>query len=110
MDSSVVAGVGNIYAAESLFRCRMLPATLAGALSAVQCARLCEAIKETLSVSIATGRSAMDFRAAEEKLAYFPQKLYVYGREGMPCRECGASIRRGRLGTRSTFFCPVCQH
>ncbi len=109
MDSAVVAGIGNIYAAESLFRCRFLPDTPAGALSLSDCSRLCAAIKETLSTSIAAGRSAMDFTVAEEKLAYFPQKLHVYGREGSPCRECGAAIKRGRLGTRSTFFCPACQ-
>jgi len=109
MDSAVVAGIGNIYAAESLFRCRMLPDTLAGAMSHSDCARLCDAIKETLSDSIAAGRSTMDFSRAEEKLAYFPQQLYVYGREGKPCRECGGAVVRGRLGNRSTFFCPVCQ-
>lgn len=110
MDSAVVAGVGNIYAAESLFRCRMLPDTLAGSLTETQCAALVHAVKETLSVSIATGSSSMDFTRTEEKLAYFPQKLYVYGREGKPCRECGVAVQRGRLGNRSTFFCVQCQH
>lgn len=110
MDSAVVAGIGNIYAAESLFRCRMLPGTLAGSLSEAECARLVDAVKETLSVSIATGSSSMDFTRAGEKLAYFPQQLYVYGREGKTCRECGAPVQRGRLGNRSTFFCVHCQH
>jgi len=109
MDSAVVAGIGNIYAAESLFRCRILPDTLACGMSRPDCSRLSDSIKETLSLSIATGRSTMDFCRAEGKLAYFPQKLYVYGREGAPCRECGGAIKRGRLGNRSTFFCPVCQ-
>ena len=72
-------------------------------------AATCAAIKEALSVSIATGRAKMDFCREGEKLAYFPQTLFVYGREGQPCRECGETIRRGRLGTRSTFFCPICQ-
>ncbi|WP_129125483.1 bifunctional DNA-formamidopyrimidine glycosylase/DNA-(apurinic or apyrimidinic site) lyase [Geomonas oryzae] len=109
MDTAVVAGIGNIYAAESLFRCRMLPDTLAGSLSEAQCAALVDAVKETLSVSIATGSSSMDFTRTEEKLAYFPQQLYVYGREKKPCRECGAPVRRGRLGNRSTFYCAHCQ-
>ncbi|GFO63234.1 bifunctional DNA-formamidopyrimidine glycosylase/DNA-(apurinic or apyrimidinic site) lyase [Geomonas paludis] len=109
MDSAVVAGIGNIYAAESLFRCRLHPDTPAGELTAAGCAALVSAIKETLAASIAAGRASMDFRKAEEKLAYFPQQLYVYGREGLPCRECGTAIRRGRLGNRSTFFCPQCQ-
>lgn len=110
MDGTVVAGIGNIYAAESLFRCRMLPDSPAGSLSTSDCSRLCDAIKETLATSVATGRASMDFRRAEEKLAYFPQTLYVYGREGEPCRACGTGIVRGRLGNRSTFFCPACQH
>lgn len=110
MDGAVVAGIGNIYAAESLFRSRLLPDTLAGTLSAADCSRLCAAIKETLSVSIAAGRSAMDFRQPQEKLAYFPQQLLVYGRQAKPCRECGTPILRGRLGNRSTFYCANCQH
>ena len=108
MDSAVVAGVGNIYAAESLFRCGKLPTTLAGSLAPEDCRKLAGAIKETLSVSIATG-STMDFTRESEKLAYFPQELFVYDREGKPCRRCGGAIVRGRLGTRSTFFCPSCQ-
>lgn len=109
MDSAVVAGIGNIYAAESLFRCRILPDTPAGTLTLSDCNRLCAAIKETLSASIATGRATMDFTVAEERLVYFPQRLFVYGREGKPCRECGTAVTRGRLGNRSTFFCPSCQ-
>jgi formamidopyrimidine-DNA glycosylase len=109
MDSAVVAGVGNIYAAESLFRCRILPTTLAGDLSHSDCLKLAGAIKEVLSVSIAAGRSSMDFCREEDKLAYFPQTLFVYDREGKPCRECGGTIKRGRFGNRSTFFCPACQ-
>lgn len=110
MDSAVVAGIGNIYAAESLFRSRMLPDTPAGSLSQSDCTRLVQCIKETLSASIAAGRASMDFCQAEERLAYFPQQLFVYGREGLPCRECHAPVRRGRLGNRSTFFCAACQH
>lgn len=110
MDSSVLAGVGNIYAAESLFRCGLLPTTQAGALTRADCLGLVKAIKEVLATSIATGRSTMDFRAGHgEKLAYFPQTLFVYGREGEPCRTCGNPIRRGRFGNRSSFFCPNCQ-
>jgi len=109
MDSAVVAGVGNIYAAESLFRCGLLPTTLAGSLPPGDCRKLVSAIKETLSTSIAAGTSTMDFCREDDKLVYFPQELFVYDREGKPCRSCGGSIQRGRLGTRSTFFCPVCQ-
>lgn len=110
MNSAVVAGVGNIYAAESLFHCGILPTTLAGALSHNDCLKLAASVKDVLSTSIATGRSAMEFSREEEKLAYFPQTLFVYGRDGEPCRKCGSAIRRGRFGNRSTFFCPNCQH
>ena len=109
MDSAVVAGVGNIYAAEALFRCGVLPTTLAGSLSRESCRTLVGAIKETLAGSIATGSSTMDFCHEGDKLAYFPQELFVYDRAGKPCRSCGCPIVRGRLGTRSTFFCPACQ-
>ena len=110
MDGQVVAGVGNIYAAESLFRCGLVPITLAAALSHAQCMQLAGAIKEVLALSIATGERAMDFTRDEEKLAYFAQTLFVYAREGEPCRRCGATVKRGRLGNRSTFYCPACQH
>lgn len=109
MNSSIVAGVGNIYAAESLYRCGLLPTTLAGSLSRKNCLKLATAIKEVLSRSIATGRATMDFCREEGKLAYFAQSLYVYDREDEPCRECGCLIKRGRFGNRSTFFCPSCQ-
>lgn len=108
MDSAVVAGVGNIYAAEALFRCGVLPTILASELDTERCNRLAESIKETLAASITSGRS-MDFCRDEGKLAYFPQQLFVYDREGKPCRRCGAPVERGRLGNRSTFYCPVCQ-
>jgi formamidopyrimidine-DNA glycosylase len=110
MDSAVVAGVGNIYAAESLFRCGLLPTRLAGTLSRKDCRKLASAVKEALSSSIAVGLSTMDFCREGGKLAYFAQRLFVYDREGEPCRDCGGAIQRGRLGTRSTFFCPACQH
>jgi len=110
MDSAVLAGVGNIYAAESLFNSGLLPTTPAGALSRAACLRLAESIKEVLERSIAAGRATMDFYREEEKLVYFPQTLYVYDREGEPCRRCGTAIRRARFGNRSTFFCPNCQH
>ena len=109
MNAAVVAGVGNIYAAESLFRCGLLPTTSAGSLSSTDCLQLAAAIKETLSDSIATGSAVMDFCREDAKLVYFPQTLFVYDREGEPCRQCGGAIVRGRFGNRSTFFCPVCQ-
>jgi formamidopyrimidine-DNA glycosylase len=110
MNSAVVAGVGNIYAAESLFHASLLPTTPAANLSPEDCQTLAESIKKVVATSVATGMAAMDFAREGEALAYFPQTLFVYGREGEPCRRCGEMIRRGRFGNRSTFFCPGCQH
>jgi len=109
MDSSVVAGVGNIYAAESLFASGILPTRLAAHLSEEECSVVARSVKEVLATSIATGTATMDFCREEERLAYFPQQLKVYDREGEPCRVCGNSIERGRLGNRSTFYCKRCQ-
>ena len=110
MNSAVVAGVGNIYAAESLFNCGLLPTTPAGSMTRGDSEHLVAAIKEVLSRSIAAGRSTMDFCSEGDKLSYFPQTLFVYDREGEPCRTCGVRITRGRFGNRSTFFCSGCQH
>ncbi|UFS70017.1 bifunctional DNA-formamidopyrimidine glycosylase/DNA-(apurinic or apyrimidinic site) lyase [Geomonas sp. RF6] len=109
MDAAVVAGVGNIYAAESLFASGILPTTIAADLSEAQCHTVVQKIKEVLATSIAVGSATMDFCAEEERLAYFPQELNVYDREGEPCRVCEDIIQRGRLGNRSTFFCGRCQ-
>lgn len=110
MDGRVVAGIGNIYASESLFRAGVLPMTAAKDLSPEQCQQVCAAIKEVLAEAIAAGvqslTSSIDIIAPK---GYFPFEFRVYGREGTPCYECGNIIKMTRVGGRSTYFCPICQ-
>ena len=109
MNSSVVAGVGNIYANESLFRSRIRPARPANSLSRNECGNLTATIREVLAESIDQGSTIMDFRVAEEPLRYHPLDFRVYGRRGEPCFGCGSMLEEIRLGNRSTVFCPDCQ-
>lgn len=110
MNSDIVAGVGNIYANEALFRARINPRTKAGRLSLQRCARLVTAIKEILTEALAAGGSSLrDFLATDGSPGYFQQQYMVYGRRGEACRICGAHIRAARLGQRSTFYCTRCQ-
>jgi formamidopyrimidine-DNA glycosylase len=110
MDGSTLAGVGNIYANEALFRACIHPARPAGRISRIRCWRLAQAIREVLSEAIALGGTTLsDFRDGEGKPGYFRLRLDVYGREGEPCRKCGATVRQSRQGGRATYFCRKCQ-
>ena len=110
MDARVVAGVGNIYASESLFRAGIRPGTPAGKLSRARCARLAAALRDTLTDAIAAGGSTLrDFVHADGVPGYFQQKYFVYDRAGEPCRICGHPIRRIVQGQRATYYCAVCQ-
>ncbi len=106
MNSSVVAGVGNIYANEALFRARIRPDRAAGTLTLQECIALAAAIREVLEGSIGEGSTC---RVAEETVAYYPLIFDVYGRKGKPCRGCGEPLDEIRLGNRSTVFCRSCQ-
>lgn len=111
MDSRVLAGVGNIYACEALFRAGIHPETPAGTLSPAHCLRLADAVKEVLTDAIACGGNTLgDFLVSEGNPAYFPMRFSVYGRNGTACPGCGAPIRRIQQGGRSTYFCDRCQH
>jgi len=110
MNASIVVGVGNIYANESLFHARINPRTPAGRLSLARYDALAAAIKSTLTQALAAGGSSLrDFVHSDGTSGYFQQQYYVYGRAGLPCRICGTPIRQLRQGQRSTFFCPACQ-
>jgi formamidopyrimidine-DNA glycosylase len=110
MDSRVVAGVGNIYANEALFRAGIRPTTPARRLSAARCRRLAQAIRETLEDAIAAGGSTLrDFVGSDGNPGYYQQRCFVYGRAGKPCRRCAAPIRSLRQGQRASYYCPRCQ-
>jgi len=110
MNSSIVVGVGNIYANESLFHARIDPRAQAMRLSLARCEALVAAIKSTLALALKAGGSSLrDFVHSDGSSGYFQQQYQVYGRAGLPCRICGTPIRSLRQGQRSTFYCPVCQ-
>ncbi|MGQ0578621.1 MAG: bifunctional DNA-formamidopyrimidine glycosylase/DNA-(apurinic or apyrimidinic site) lyase [Betaproteobacteria bacterium] len=110
LDSHAVAGVGNIYASESLFRAGIHPLTAAGRVSLLRCERLVSAIRETLTAAIEAGGSTLrNFVGAEGDPGHFQRAYFVYGRHGEPCRCCGAAIRVLRQAQRATFYCPHCQ-
>jgi formamidopyrimidine-DNA glycosylase len=106
----VVVGVGNIYACESLFRAGINPKTAAGRIGRGRYDKLALAIREILAEAIVQGGSTLrDFIAVNGQSGYFQQTYFVYDREGVPCRNCGAPIRRILQGQRSTFYCVNCQ-
>jgi len=110
MDASVVVGVGNIYAAESLFRAGIHPARAAGNISKKRLARLTFTIKQVLTEAIAAGGSTIsDFVKADGKPGYFTHSFQVYGRENSACFHCGKAIKRITQSGRSSFYCPGCQ-
>jgi formamidopyrimidine-DNA glycosylase len=111
MNSNVVAGVGNIYACESLFRCGINPKTRAGRLSVKRVTTLVSAIQQVLGEAIEQGGTTLqDFTQADGKPGYFRLALQVYGRGGEPCIHCSTPIRRITQGQRATFYCPNCQN
>lgn len=110
VSGAVVAGVGNIYASESLFRAGIRPTTLAHRIGLPRCRRLAVAIRETLVDAIEHGGSTLrDFVSSEGEAGCYQHESFVYGREGAPCRVCGTPVRALRQQQRSTFYCPRCQ-
>ncbi len=112
LDQRIVAGLGNIYVCEVLYRARISPLRRAGRISGARVARLVPVIREVLSEAIEAGGSSLrDYRQADGELGYFQHRFDVYGREGTPCRTpgCPGQIRRIVQSGRSTFYCPRCQ-
>lgn len=110
MDASLVVGVGNIYASESLFLAGIDPRRAAGGISRERLEKLAAAVRETLRAAIAAGGSSLrDFSHSNGELGCFQASHRVYDREGLPCVVCGTPIRSIRQGQRSTYFCPRCQ-
>jgi len=112
LDQRVVAGIGNIYASEALFRARLSPRRRAGTVQGVRAARLASAIKAVLREAIAAGGSSLrDHVRPSGELGYFQHRWAVYDREGQPCPDCdcdlaGGGIKRIVQQSRSTFYCP----
>lgn len=110
LDQSFVAGIGNIYADEILFRARLHPLTPGSFLRKPALRRLWQSTRETLASALAArGSSIRDYTDALGKEGNYQNFHQVYGRESLPCPSCGEKIARLRLGGRSTFFCPRCQ-
>ena len=110
MDNRLLVGVGNIYANEALFRAGIRPTTPARRVSRPRLERLLAAVRSTLTDAIAKGGSTLrDYVDSRGEPGYFQLDYFVYGREGLPCRVCGSTIRAARLGGRATAYCPRCQ-
>lgn len=112
LDQGIVAGLGNIYVCEALYRGRVSPRRKAGQISATQVAALVPIIRKVLQDAIEAGGSSLrDFRQADGELGYFQHSFDVYGREGEPCRTegCGTPIKRITQSGRSSFYCTQCQ-
>lgn len=112
LDQRIVAGLGNIYVCEALFRAGIHPERHAGQISAAQIAALTGTIRATLLEAIEAGGSSLrDYRQANGELGYFQHAFRVYGREGAPCvtSGCHETVHRIVQSGRSSFYCPDCQ-
>jgi formamidopyrimidine-DNA glycosylase len=109
LDQRIVAGLGNIYVCEALYRAGISPKRAGKSISLARLERLVPAIRNVLSEAIEAGGSTLrDFTSPDGELGYFPKSFAVYDREGQPC-SCGGKVRRIVQGGRSTFYCPGCQ-
>lgn len=118
LDQRIIAGIGNIYACESLWQAALSPFREAGSLvrqngsPGVGCTRLAAAIRDVLLRAIAAGGSSLrDHRQADGELGYFQHQFNIYGRTGLPCDRpgCTGTVKRHAQGARSTFWCSRCQ-
>jgi len=109
LDQRIIAGLGNIYVCEALYRAGIHPKRAGGSISMERLRRLVPAIHDVLAEAIAAGGSTLrDFASPNGDLGYFSKSFAVYDREGQPCF-CGGTVKRIVQGGRSTFFCPRCQ-
>ena len=110
LDQNVVAGVGNIYADESLFRAGIRPEARGCDIEGERLAALHAALVDVLLLSIREcGSSIRDYRTARGDVGAFQNSFYVYGRAGEECRICGTVLESSRVAGRATVFCPRCQ-
>lgn len=110
MNSQIVVGVGNIYAAEALFLAGIYPGESAGDVTQLQITKLCQAIKKKLKQAIKAGGTTLkDFQASDGKPGYFAQQLTVYGRETKPCLICQTPLKNIIINQRASVYCSTCQ-
>lgn len=110
MNQSNIAGLGNIYAAEILYRAKISPLRPANALTGEEPRRLHREVRKVLQAAVRkNGTTISDFQRVDEKSGQFQNFLRVYGKEGEPCPSCREPILRIRQQQRSTFYCPSCQ-
>ena len=111
LDQTVVSGIGNIYADEALWRARVHGGRRASALARGQLAELLDAAAQVMTEALAQGGTSFDalYVNVNGESGYFERSLDAYGREGEPCRRCGAVMRREKFMNRSSYYCPKCQ-
>lgn len=110
MTNAVVVGVGNIYAAESLFKAGIKPTRATGSLTKKECGKLVKAIQDVLKAAIKAGGSSIrDYVQTDGTVGYFHSQFMVYGRKDEACKTCGSTIKEIVQAGRSTCYCPKCQ-
>jgi formamidopyrimidine-DNA glycosylase len=111
LDQTVVSGIGNIYADEALWRARVNGVRVASSLTRRQLRLVLDAGAEVMTDALGQGGTSFDslYVNVNGESGYFDRSLDAYGREGLPCRRCGAVIRREKFMNRSSFYCPRCQ-
>jgi formamidopyrimidine-DNA glycosylase len=112
LDQRIIAGLGNIYVCEALFRARLSPRRKASTVGPERAERLVRAVREVLQDAVDAGGSTLrDYARADGELGYFQHSFSVYGRDSEPCRRigCAGVVRRIVQSNRSTFYCSTCQ-
>jgi formamidopyrimidine-DNA glycosylase len=111
LDQTVVSGIGNIYADEALWRARVNGSRVASSLTRVKLGELLDAAADVMTDALGQGGTSFDslYVNVNGESGYFERSLDAYGREGEPCRRCGAVMRREKFMNRSSFYCPKCQ-
>lgn len=110
MDPYVIAGVGNIYSDDILWKAKVHPLTPANKISDMNLRKIFKAMREILTKAVRLrGTSISDYRKPDGKEGKYAPVRLVYGREGQPCKRCKTKIRRGKVAGRSAHFCPKCQ-
>jgi len=111
LDQTVVSGIGNIYADEALWRAKVNGARLASSLTRAKLGELLDAAADVMSDALGQGGTSFDslYVNVNGESGYFDRSLDAYGREGEPCRRCGAVMQREKFMNRSSFYCPKCQ-